>query len=164
MGRYLSVNDIRGRLACVTGPARVPANLRRLIKVLLWSAIAYPLLLILMSCTTDVLFPNGAGLNRNVDWSRRSRGDLYLPNGEIVARDVRRLCWNETAVSGWEEPEGFVWLGPGHEVIYASGPQYMAALEASGLGGLTGPCQGFYSIRMDAEMLLGHWESVWPQD
>ena len=60
-------------------------------------------------------------------------------------------------MSGWEEPEGFVWLGPGHEVIYASGPQYMAALEASGLGGLTGPCQGFYSIRMDAEMLLGHW-------
>ena len=95
-----------------------------------------------------------------IDWQNRSRGDLYLPNGQLIARSVGNLCWNETAVSGWGDPEGFVWLGGDQEVIYASDPRYLATIEASGLGRPTGPCQGFYFNRLEAESLLGQWRSM----
>lgn len=139
-------------------------GLRRLLKGLMWLMAAYPFLLVLMYYTTDVFFPNGAELNRNVDWQKGARGDLYLPDGQLIARDVNRLCWNETAVSGWGDPEGFIWLGGDHEVIYASDPMYVSTHEASGLGGLTGPCRGFYRPRLDAETLLGRRRPARPDD
>lgn len=134
--------------------------LRRLLKCLIWLVVAYPFLLVVMYYTTDTFFPNGAELKRNIDWQNRSRGDLYLPTGQLIARSVGNLCWNEMAVSGWGDLEGFVWLGGDHEVIYASDPEYLATIEASGLGRPSGPCQGFYSTRLEAESLLGHRRSM----
>ena len=139
-------------------------SLRRLLKGLLLLMVAYPFLLVMMYYTTDAFFPNGAELNRNFDLKTRSRGDFYLPNGRLIVRHARNLCWNETAVSGWGEPEGFVWLGGDHEVIYASDPRYLATIEESGLGRPTGPCRGFYSTRFDAETLLGTWRSMRPEN
>ena len=76
---------------------------------------------------------------------------------EIDESDVLSIF---TAVSGWGNPEGFVWLGGDQEVIYASDPRNLATTEASGLGRPTGPCQGFHSTRLDAEPLLGQWRSM----
>ena len=73
-----------------------------------------------MYCTTDVLFPSGAELNRNIDGQKRGRGDLSLPDGRLIARDVQRLCWNEAAIWGWGKPEAFIRPGGEQEVIYAS--------------------------------------------
>ena len=113
--------------------------LRRPLKGLLWLVAAYPFLLVVMYYMTDAFFPNGAELRRNIDWQNRSRGDLCLHNGQLIARNVGNLCWNETSVSGWGNPEGFVWLGGDQGVIYASDPRYLATIEASGLGRPTGP-------------------------
>ena len=132
----------------------------RPLKGLLWFVAAYPFLVVVMYYTTDAFFPNRAELRRNIDWQNWSRGDLYLPNGQLIARNVGSLCWNATAVSGWGDPEGFVWLGGDQEVIYASDPGYLATIEASGLGRPTGPCQGFHSTRLEAESLLGQWRSM----
>ena len=98
----------------------------RPLKGLLWFVAAYPFLVVVMYYTTDAFFPNRAELRRNIDWQNWSRGDLYLPNGQLIARNVGSLCWNATAVSGWGDPEGFVWLGGDQEVIYASDPGYLA--------------------------------------
>ena len=139
-------------------------SLRRALRGLLWLVAAYPFLLVVMYYTTDAVFPNGAEIRRNMDWKNRSRGDLYRPNGHLIARDVGALCWNAAAVSGWGKLEGFVWLGGDHAVIYASDPRYLATIEASGLGRPTGPCQGFHPTRIDAESLLGQWISMRSDD
>lgn len=91
--------------------------LRRTLKGLLGLVAAYPFLLVVMYYTTDAFFSNGAELWRSIDWQNRSRGDLNLPNGQLIARNVGKLCWNETSVSGWKDPEGFVWSCGDQQVI-----------------------------------------------
>lgn len=146
--------------------------LRRLLKGVLWLVVAYPFLLVAMYFTTDAFFPNGAELNRNIDWERLfrygfyrtllTRGDLYLPNGQLIARRVDLLCWNETAVSGLAFPRGFIWLGGDHEVIYTNDPGYSEAIETSGLH--SGPlrCGGPLRPVVNAETLLGRWMPMRP--
>ena len=146
--------------------------LRRLIKGVFWVVLAYPFLLVLMYLTDDAIFPNGAMLKRNMDWEmlyrydfeRRflTRGDLYLPDRRLIARRVDLLCWNETAISGAGDPHGFVWLGPGHDVIYRGDPGYEQAYEASGLGDSLGGCNGFRSKYVDPDMLIRHKKLMRP--
>lgn len=126
------------------------------LKCTLYVVLTYPLLIVLMYYTTSKTFLNRAELHRNIDWENGSRADLYLPNWDLIAQNVDRLCWNETAVAGLGSPEPFIWLGGDTKVIYESDPNYNAALQASGLDGPGGECGGFYPIPMGAEVLLGN--------
>ncbi len=132
------------------------------LRCLFYVVITYPVMILVMYYTTLDYLPNGAELHRNIDWQKRSRADLYLPNWDLIAENVDRLCWNETAVAGIGRPEPFIWLGGDTKVIYESDPQYEAALETSGLGDPWGKCGGFYPIALSAEMLLGNRCPVLP--
>ncbi|MDR0808982.1 MAG: hypothetical protein LBE86_07640 [Gemmobacter sp.] len=75
-------------------------------------------------------------------------------------------CHAEPCVEGqteyaWFDLQSFFWLGGDHEVIHAGDPGYLA-VEASGLGKPRGPCEGFDTIRSDAESLLRNWKLIWP--
>ena len=142
---------------------------RRLLKGLFWVVVAYPFLLLMMYLTEDAVFPNGAWLQRNIDWEMIARHgpeqdpltriDLYLPDGRLIARRVDWLCWNETALSGKGVPQGFVWLGQGHEVNYRDDPDYDQAYETSRLGTPLGPCEGYHNKYLPPDVLF--WDNKW---
>lgn len=134
------------------------------LKLFLAMTIAYPALLIFAYMTDEATFPNGVQLRRNVEWGNifrfgpkhgpLTRGDLYLPNGQLISHRVDFLCWNETAVSGTGVPRDFVWPGGGSKVVYGNDPEYSAALKASGLTAGPEKCGGTLRPAIGAEMIL----------
>jgi len=137
---------------------------RRLLKGLFWLVIAYPFLLVLMYYTENATFPNGAVLSRNFDWQNGSRGDLYTANGDLIARDVDLLCWNEMAITGIGERRRFIWLSGQHDAIYGGDPRFPAAEDTSGLFKPHLTCSGFRNMVVNAEFVLTNLRPMRAQD
>jgi hypothetical protein len=148
-----------GKFLCTIGKC-LRQLLKWTLKVLLWIIVIYPPLQVLIHYTADADLPNGAVLERVIDWEKGSRVDLYKSDwGKLLVRDVEWICYNDTEVDGI----GFIWLGGEHEVIFADDPRYQATLKASGLFRPRSGCAGYHGAYIDPLLLINKMSRVIPE-